>query len=133
MINEINLLNYSKEEFLRISGKNYKSENAEVEYRNCARVAYYSLYHLLKKIADNLPGTYESKTGSHERVIRRLMEFGDDKQKFFAEEFKNQRAIRVSADYTLHEPFRKSDAYKSLRYAEKIFALVAESTDSATA
>jgi len=133
MIDEISLLNYSKKEYSRISEKSYKSESSEVEYRNCARVAYYSMYHLLKRIADNLPGAYQYNVGSHERVIRRLMEFGDDQQKFFAEELKNQRAIRVSADYSLHEPFRKSDAYKSLRYAEKVFALVAKSSDCATA
>lgn len=133
MINEISLLEYSRSEYARISEKLYESDHSEVEYRNCARVAYYSLYHLLKNIADNLPGDYESNIGSHERVIRKLMKSGDERQKLFAEKLKNQRAIRVSADYNLNAPFRKADAYKSLRYAESVFSLVAESSDSATA
>lgn len=132
MINEVSLLEFSKSEYARFNDASYSSNNPEVEYRNCARVAYYSLYHLLKDIADGLPGQYEKNIGSHERVIRRLMTFGDDTQKLFAEKLKSQRAIRVSADYNLKHPFRKSEAYKSLRYAESVFALVAESSKSAT-
>jgi len=132
MINEVNLLEYSKKEYERISDKAYKSDHSEVEYRNCARVAYYSLYHLLKDIADSLPGSYEDNIGSHEKVIRRLMSFGNDNQKLFAEKLKNQRTIRVHADYKLGNSFNKSDVYKSLRYAESVFTLVAESGGSAT-
>jgi len=118
MISPSELLDYSINEYERVSNKSYTSNFLEIEIRNCARSSYYSLFNYLKTIADSLPGDYEEGIGSHERVIRKLMSFGDEDQKVLGERLKNSRIIRIRADYKLTSSFDKQHAYKALRYAE---------------
>lgn len=118
MISPSELLDYSINEYERFSNKDYTSDFLEVEIRNCARSSYYSLFSYLKMIADDLPGDYEEGIGSHERVIRKLISFGDEDQKVLGEKLKSSRIIRIRADYKLADSFNKHHAYKALRYAE---------------
>lgn len=99
----------------------YGDNKSEVEYRCCARTAYYSLFHHFKKIADSIPGGYDSSLGSHERVIKKLLESSNEQHRMYGVALGNYKEIRVKADYKINVSFSKGDAYKILRYAEKTF------------
>lgn len=115
MINPVDLGLYSK--------GNYGENKSEVEYRCCARTAYYSLFHHFKSIADSLPGGYDKSLGSHERVIRKLLDSSNAQHQKFGVALSNYKDIRVKADYRIDVSFSKNDAYKILRYAEKTFGI----------
>ncbi|MDU6442910.1 MAG: hypothetical protein E6559_24020 [Pantoea sp.] len=111
MISPVDLGVYSK--------GNYGDDKTEVEYRCCARTAYYSLFHHFKLIADSIPGGYDKSLGSHERVIRKLLDSTDAQHRKYGVALSNYKDIRVKADYRIDVNFSKSEAYKILRFAEK--------------
>lgn len=111
MINPVDLGNYSK--------GNFGDGKSEIEYRCCARTAYYSLFHHFKDIADQLPGGYDNSLGSHERVIRKLLESSNADHKKYGAALSSYRSVRVKADYRIEKNFTKGDAYQVLRYMEK--------------
>lgn len=115
MINPIDLGNYSK--------SNYGDDKSEIEYRCCARSAYYSLFHYFKSIADTIPGSYDTSLGSHERVIRKLLDSNDDNHKKYGAALSSYREVRVKADYKIDKSFTKGEAYKVLRFVEKTFGI----------
>lgn len=121
MITSNEILNYSRDSYSRFDTDGYIYLNEEVEYRNCARTAYYALYHYLKTIADKLPGNYED-VSSHEKVIRKLLKSGDPKLAELAQKMIATRKTRVRADYHIDKNFGKTEAYKLLRIVEKVFS-----------
>lgn len=121
MITSNEILKYSRDSYSRFDTDGYICLNEEVEYRNCARTAYYALYHYLKTIADNLPGNYED-VSSHEKVIRKLLKSGDPKLAELAQKMIATRKTRVRADYHIEKNFGKTEAYKLLRVVEKVFS-----------
>lgn len=120
MISSKEILEYSRDSYSRFDTDGYIYLNEEVEYRNCARNAYYALYHYLKSIADNLPGSYED-VSSHEKVIRKLLNSGDSQLIELAQKMIATRKTRVRADYHIDKNFGKTEAYKLLRVVEKVF------------
>ncbi|EMG7907563.1 HEPN domain-containing protein [Enterobacter ludwigii] len=120
MISPEEILEFAKASYAKFDVDGYICVNEEVEYRTCARSAYYALYHYLKSIADSLPGNYED-VSSHERVIRKLISSGDPKLSELAQKMISTRKTRVRADYHLDKNFGKSETYKILRVVEKIF------------
>lgn len=114
------LLDFARGSYSKFDAAGYICLNEEVEYRTCARSAYYALYHYLKSIADALPGRYED-VSSHEKVIRKLLNSGDQKLIDLAQKMISTRKTRVRADYHIDKNFGKSEAYKILRVVEKIF------------
>jgi len=113
MINPVDLGMHSKD--------SYGDDKSEVEYRCCARTAYYSLFHHFKKVADSIPGDYDKSLGSHERVIRKLLDSSDEQHRKYGVALGNYKEIRVKADYKINVSFSKTEAYKILRFAEKTF------------
>ncbi|ASY82364.1 hypothetical protein [Pectobacterium polaris] len=85
----------------------YEKSSNEIEYRCCARSAYYSIFHYFKTIADSLPGGYDISLGSHERVIRKLMDSTDSSYKKYGVVLSNYRKVRVKADYKIDASFSK--------------------------
>lgn len=120
MIDPKDILEFSKLSYSKVNTDGYICINSEVEYRNCARVAYYALYHYLKSISDSLPGSYED-VSSHEKVIRKLLKSGDQDLILLAQKMMSTRKTRVRADYHIDKNFGKDEAYKLLRIVEKIF------------
>ncbi|WP_109395736.1 HEPN domain-containing protein [Proteus faecis] len=123
MITSLNILNYASNLHNKFSEKDYISDNLEVEYRNCARMAYYSLLHLSKSLIEkeNVCIDTGGITGTHAVIIAKLLAIDSDFSKKLAEDLKSCRAIRVKADYYLDKHFNKNEAYKVLRKAEKAF------------
>ncbi|KHO36697.1 MULTISPECIES: HEPN domain-containing protein [Enterobacteriaceae] len=121
MISSKQMLDFAKSSYAKFDVDGYIYINEEIEYRTCARSAYYALYHYLKSIADELPGAYED-VSSHEKVIRKLLASGDEKLVQFAQKMIATRKTRVRADYHIDKNFGKTEAYKILRVVEKVFA-----------
>lgn len=115
MISPLELGHYSK--------SSYGDDKTEIEYRCCARTAYYTLFHHFKSIADSLPGGYDTTLGSHERVIRKLLDSPNDEHKKYGAALSCYREIRVKADYRLEKNFTKGEAYKVLRFVEKTLSI----------
>ena len=130
MISSKEILEFAKNSYAKFDASGYICLNEEVEYRTCARSAYYALYHYLKSIADELPGAYED-VSSHEKVIRKLLNSGDQKFIDLAQKMIATRKTRVRADYHIDKSFGKTEAYKILRVVEKVF-LEAEAAEAAT-
>lgn len=120
MISSKEMLDFARGSYSKFDAAGYICLSEEVEYRVCARSAYYALYHYLKSIADELPGSYED-VSSHEKVIRKLLKSGDPKLMDLAQKMISTRKTRVRADYHIDKSFGKSEAYKILRIVEKIF------------
>ncbi|HBR3703181.1 HEPN domain-containing protein [Klebsiella pneumoniae] len=120
MISSKEMLDFARGSYSKFDAAGYICLCEEVEYRTCARSAYYALYHYLKSIADKLPGSYED-VSSHEKVIRKLLNSGDPKLMDLAQKMISTRKTRVRADYHIDKNFGKSEAYKILRIVEKIF------------
>lgn len=114
MINETDLLNYSKELYA-------KKDTSEVENRNITRSAYYAMYHKLLEISESIPAdsSIDLNCGSHEKLIRKLA--STPEHAHLSEMLKSHRASRVKADYFLSHGHTRATSYKTLRAAEKFF------------
>lgn len=101
----------------------YVSDKPEVEYRNCARMAYYSMLHLSKKLVDDHSPDIDCSDiiGTHEMIIRKLLAINTEESNKLANDLISSRHLRVKADYYLNKKFTKQEAYKVLRKAEKAF------------
>ncbi|MDE9727320.1 hypothetical protein [Citrobacter freundii] len=101
------------------SSESYSYPCEEIDFRNCARIAYYYLYHHAYVRAKSLKGGLDNNTGSHQRVIDKLLESSNKDDNDLGMLLVRLRPTRVKADYQLDQKFSKGEAYKTLRYAEK--------------
>lgn len=122
MITCDDLLNKAKAIHSSFSSKDYSHPCAEVEFRECARTAYYYIFHKANTRALTIPGSFNKNTGSHQRVIDKLMTSTDKKDHDLAKLLVKVRTVRVKADYGLNEHFQQIEAYKILREAEKLIS-----------
>lgn len=117
------------EEFLKkaqyihesFSLKGYSYHCAEMDFRECARISYYYIFHKASLRANAIPGDFNTNTGSHQRVIDKLLSSKIEEDNELGKLMIRFRVVRVKADYGLKESFKKNDAYKVLRAAEKLF------------
>ncbi|HIF9266881.1 TPA: hypothetical protein ACX6Q4_002545 [Photobacterium damselae] len=110
------------EDLLATSQEIYKKDNkTEVDLRNVTRLAYYAIYHKLKKLSEdiNIDDSVISNCGTHEKLIKTLESSND--HKIYAELLRTNRANRVTADYKLSRNHTTGESYKTLRSAEKLF------------
>ncbi|ELR5271124.1 hypothetical protein JZM10_02995 [Providencia rettgeri] len=100
--------------------------NPELAYRNCARMAYYSMLHLSKEIVDDEHVDIDCSgiVGTHEIIIQKLLAIDSELSKSLADYLISSRSIRVKADYFINKKFTKQEAYKVLRKAEKAFSKI---------
>lgn len=121
MITPQDLLKKASDLYNSFSDSSIVIDCVEVEYRNCARIAYYAMLHVGMEITDredpeiNLDGV----VGTHQKVIRKLLALESVFATNLANDLLSCRKIRVDADYKLSKPFSKNSAYKVLRKAEK--------------
>lgn len=110
------------EDLLTTSQQIYNKENkTEVDLRNVTRLAYYAIYHKLKKLSEDIDidDSLISNCGAHEKLIKTLESSND--HKIHAELLRTNRANRVTADYKLSRNHTPGESYKTLRAAEKFF------------
>ncbi len=92
----------------------------ELDLRDCARSAYYYIFHIGKMRADKIDGEYDENVGNHQRVINKLLNSSDQNDQALGDLLLKIRPTRVKADYRLNINFTKNEAYKLLRHAEKL-------------
>lgn len=100
--------------------KIFDSASSEVEYRCSARCAYYSLYHYCESMDSPLLASPNTSGGVHYQLISKFVGSKDQEMRKIGEMLNQGRIIRVQADYRLEKNFRKDDARKVLRFAEKV-------------
>lgn len=100
---------------------NYSCE--EMDFRECARISYYYIYHKAYFRSLSITGNFSINKGSHQRVIDKLLSSADPINIKLARLLIKLRPVRVHADYKLNDKFNKNEAYKTLREAEKVFDL----------
>lgn len=99
----------------------FDGASSEVDYRCSARCAYYSLYHFCKGMDDKrLAEPSKEQSGVHYSLISRFLGSEDDGLRRLGVDLNTCRTLRVKADYRLDQSFRRQDAYKVLRVAEKL-------------
>lgn len=123
MISAHDFLNHAKDIYNRFDVDGSVHDNIEMEYRSCARVAYYALYHLLRDISDTLPGEGIG-FGSHEKIENKLCMSKNQDYIYLATQMNSSKKGRVRADYHLDAEFGKNEANRILNKVERVFARV---------
>ncbi|VEB71510.1 Uncharacterised protein [Providencia rustigianii] len=134
MITYVDILNNASDLYDKLSENNFKTNNIEVEYRNCARMAYYSMLHLSKQLVEKNDVEIDMTDvhGTHEITIRKLMAINSDIAAKLANNLISCRKTRVKADYKIEKSFTKNDAYTVLRKAEKVASEAKEMLSTGT-
>lgn len=114
---------------------------SEVDLRNAASRAYYSVYHACKDLASSLPDfTGENIGGVHAKLIRRFENCpitGIYKEtgrayRSLGYQLQQMKAERTRADYELHLNFDQNRAETAIAMAHRIFAKVSALSGSAS-
>lgn len=104
--------------------KNITHEDIEINHRNAVSRAYYAMFHAAHENLGPIP-EYKN-TGSHES-IEIFFQSLNIKNELYDKEIirsalymlKNQKLMRVKADYKLTEQLTKNDSQQAIKVAEK--------------
>lgn len=117
----------SPEDILNTAGKIIESSNSESEVRASISRSYYSMYHKVLSILDNVPIQYEKK-GVHASLITYLQTDAqhDEKHNFMslkslAYMLRQQKDSRVTADYDLSVLLELEHAEAGINTANRCF------------
>lgn len=97
-------------------------QDSEAFWRSAANRYYYYAFHRCQQLAEEaqLPPAKNQNTGSHERLISRLINSSDNRLKKLGNTLRTFKKIRVKADYQLKASFNKQpDAYTALLLAKE--------------
>ncbi|HAT1514885.1 TPA: hypothetical protein I8W54_003257 [Morganella morganii] len=134
MITPQDLLKKASDLYNSFSDPSIVIDCVEVEYRNCARMAYYVMLHVGMEITDreNPEISMDGVIGTHQKVIRKLLALESVFATDLANDLLSCRGIRVDADYKLSKPFSQNSAYKVLRKAEKTIQKLSDAYSTGT-
>lgn len=104
-------------EFL-ISAQELIQGGREVDYRNAISRAYYYAYHVCRiSLTSHLQ---IGITPSHQRLISDLLNYPDEKVKFFGKKLRQLKIVREQADYKLNIRFSRYEASQHLRHVQNL-------------
>ena len=101
------------------SAKKLAQGGSEIDYRNAASRAYYSVMHRCDPIAEEMDPAPNVNGGLHQELIERFRNGPSDKHKGIAYILVQCRGLRVSADYHIREDFTKEHAETAMESCER--------------
>lgn len=114
------------DDFIASAKESLKAEH-EIDHRNSASRAYYSMYHACNIFANkaNLPKSDRKNIGSHVKLILQYTEYSGDKlakneMRKIGKVLSDCKVIRAKADYEIDQEFFYDNAETVLEYVKDV-------------
>lgn len=92
----------------------------EVDYRNAASRAYYSIYHICQESLGKLPNLPHNVGATHQKLILDLLSHPDEKVRTLGRKLRQMKTLREKADYQLQVKFSRYEATQLISLAKKM-------------
>ncbi|MHB8741699.1 MAG: HEPN domain-containing protein [Sulfuricaulis sp.] len=112
-------MSVSSVDFLR-TAENLLKLTSEIDHRNSASRAYYSVFHHCGPLANDLGTATTSKSGMHNSFIDQFTTSTNLKAKSIGYLLRQCHDLRIVADYHIDSEFSHSDAETAVKLAKRI-------------
>ena len=112
-------MSVSSADFLR-TAENFLELASEIDHRNSASRAYYSVFHHCGPLAKDLGAAATPKSGMHNAFIDQFITSTNLKAKSIGYMLRQCHDLRILADYRIDSKFAHSDAETTVKLAKRI-------------